>query len=114
MLFHHAGGKVFHHDICPRDQFSRDVARLRLGKIKRNAVLVAIQTDKGRTFAGEIGMLIAARIVAAIRILDLDDFGAKVGERLRAGGSGYDPREIHDQQTVEGCRHTFRPRRTVR
>ena len=88
MLFHDAGGKVFHHDICPRDQ------------MPRNAALVAIQTDKGRAFAGEIGMLIAARIVAAVRILYLDDFGAKIGERLRAGRPGDDPGEIHHQQTV--------------
>ena len=78
----------------------RDVARLWLGEIKSNAALVAIQTDKGRAFAGEIGMLIAARIVAAVRILYLDDFGAKIGERLRAGRPGDDPGEIHHQQTV--------------
>ena len=59
-------------------------------------------------------MFIAARIVAAVRVLDLDDFGAKIGQRLRAGRTGDDPGEIHDQQTVEGGRHALGSWRAIR
>ena len=101
IFLHHAGGEILHHDIRPRDQFTRDVAPLRLGEIKRDAALVSIQADEGGTLTGEIGMFIVPGIVAAVRVLDLDDFGAKIGQRLRAGRTGDDPGEIHHQQTVE-------------
>jgi hypothetical protein len=51
-------------------------------------------------------MFIGARIVAAIGVLDLDDFGPEIGQGLRAGRTGDNPGEIHDQQTVKGGRHT--------
>src|ERR1700737_4095693 len=57
---------------------------------------------------------IAARIVAAVGILDLDDFGAEIRQRLRAGGTGDDPGEIHDQETVERRRPALRSRRAIR
>ena len=89
------------------DQFACDIASLRPGEIERDTALVAIQADKGGTLAGEIGVFIAARIIAAIRIFDLDHFGAEIGQRLGAGRTGDDPREIHHQQTVPGGRRAF-------
>src|SRR3954463_10321275 len=59
-------------------------------------------------------MLIRARIVAAIGVLDLDDFGAEIGERLRTSGPGNDPGEIHHQQAIEGGRHVFAARCALR
>ena len=59
-------------------------------------------------------MFIAARIVAAIGVLDLDDFGAEIGQRLRAGRTGDNPSEIHHQQTVEGGRRAFLSWRAIR
>jgi hypothetical protein len=97
-----------------RDQFACHVACRRLGQIESDAPLVAVQADKGRTFAGEIGMFIAPRIVAAVRILNLDHLGAKIGECLRAGRASHNPGEIHDKQTFEGARHALRSRHTIR
>ena len=59
-------------------------------------------------------MFIAARIIAAIGIFDLDHFGAEIGQRLRTGRTGDDPGEIHDQQTVEGGRDALRPWYAIR
>ena len=59
-------------------------------------------------------MLIAARIIAAIRVLDLDDFGAEIRQRLGAGRTGDNPGEIHHQETVKGGRHAFPSWRAIR
>ena len=46
------------------------------------------------------------RIVTAARTLDLDDFGAEVGEQLRAPGTGQDAAEVEYLDAFEGpqCR----------
>jgi hypothetical protein len=49
-------------------------------------------------------VLIGTRVVASIGVFDLDDLCAKIGERLRARWTGNDPREVHDEQTVESLR----------
>ena len=51
-------------------------------------------------------MFIMPRIIAAIRIFDLDDLSAEIGQRLRAGRTRNDPREIDNQKTAEGGRST--------
>ena len=48
-------------------------------------------------------MLVSAGVVAAIRIFDLDDARTEIGKRLRASRAGNHPREIDDQQAIEGA-----------
>ena len=76
VLLHHAAGEILHNDIRFRDQFAGDFERRSIVEIERDAALVAIQADKGGTLAGEIGMFITARVIAAIRVreelIDLD------------------------------------------
>jgi hypothetical protein len=55
-----------------------------------------------------------SRIIAPLRIFDLDDFSAEIGQRLRAGRAGHHAGEINDQQTVEGGRNTLLSCRPVR
>ena len=95
------------------NQFTGDVACRRIGEIENDAALAAVQTDESGTLAGEIGVFIAARIIAAIRVLDLDHFGAEIGQRLGAGRTGNNPGEIHHQQTIEGGRRAFLPWRAI-
>lgn len=114
ILLHHASGEIFHHDVGLRDQFARDLARFRLGKIECDAVLAAVEADIRRALAGEISVLISARIVAAIGVLDLDYLGAELGQRLRAGRTRDDPGAIHDQETVDRGRRVVRARRAIR
>ena len=59
-------------------------------------------------------MLVVAGIVAALGVFNLDDLGAKIGQRLRAGGPGDHPGEVDDQQTIEGFRFALRARRSFR
>ena len=113
-MLHHAGGEILHDYIRPRDQFTRDVASCRISEIKRDAALIAVQTDKSSAFAGEVSVFIAPGIIASIRVLDLDDLGAKIGQGLRARRAGDHPGEIHHQQTIEGGRRALRSRRAIR
>jgi hypothetical protein len=46
-------------------------------------------------------VLIGARVVTAVGILDLDHVRAEIGERLRAGWAGDHTGEVDDQQTIE-------------
>ena len=113
-FLHHAAGEILHHDIRLRDQFARDLERRRIGEIERDAALVAIEAEEGRALAADFRVFVRPRIVAAVRVFDLDDFGAEIGERLRAGRTGDDPGEIDHQQTVEGGRLALCSRRALR
>jgi hypothetical protein len=59
-------------------------------------------------------MFVVPLRVAAVGIFDLDDLGAEIGQRLRAGRAGDDAGEIDDQQTVEGDRSALLSRRPCR
>ena len=59
-------------------------------------------------------MFIASGVVAAVGVLDLDDFSAKIGKCLGTCRSGYDTGEIHDQQPLQRDRRTLSPRRASR
>ena len=106
-LLHHAAGEILHHHIRFRDQFARDLERRGVGEVERDAALVAIEAEIGRTLAADFRVLIAARIVAAVRVFDLDDVGAEIGQGLRAGRSGNNAGEIHHQQAVERGWHAL-------
>src|SRR5690349_13003481 len=59
-------------------------------------------------------MFVRARIVATFGVLDLDDLGTKIGERLRTGGPRHDPCEVNDQEAIQGGWRTLCARLTVR
>ncbi len=63
-------------------------------EVERDAALVAIQHHERRRDAVDARLAIAARIVAAGKLLDLDDVGAHVGEHHAARGPGHDLREL--------------------
>jgi hypothetical protein len=90
----------------------RDLASLGNRKIKRYAALVTVQADERGTFARDLRMLIGARVVSAIRVLDLDDLRAEVTERLRAGGSRDHAGEVDHEHPLENgrsLRRAWRP-----
>ncbi len=113
-LLHHAAGEILHHHIRLRDELTRDLQRCRIGEVERNAALVAIETEESRALAADFGMFVGARVVAAIRVFNLDDLGAEIREGLRAGGTSDNAGEIHDQQTIEGSRFALCARRARR
>ena len=78
--------------------------RRRVGKVECDAALVAIETEKCGALAADFRVLVVTRVVTAIRVFDLDDLGAEIGERLRAGRTGNDPGKVDDQQTIQGSR----------
>ncbi len=59
-------------------------------------------------------MLIGARVVATVRIFDLDDACTEIGKRVRAGRPRHHAREIHDQQTFKCGWSACPPRGTFR
>ncbi len=78
-------GEILHHDVGLGDQLARHFKCGGIGEVERDAALVAIQGEIGGTLAADFRMLIVAGIVAAIGVFDLDDLGAEIGQRLRAG-----------------------------
>ena len=113
-FLHHAAGEILHHHVGLRDQFARNLQRRRVGEIERDTALVAIEAEKRRALAADFRVLIVPRIVAAIRVFDLDHLGAEIGQRLRTGGSGDNPGEVDNQQTIEGRRFALGARRALR
>ena len=52
--------------------------------------------------AGDEGRPPFARVVAALRVLHLDDIGAEIGEQLPGPGTGEDAGEFDDADAVKG------------
>src|SRR3546814_14455208 len=65
-----------------------------------DAALVAIVADEGRRQALIVRRPVTARVVAALRILDLHHVGAEIGQRHGAEGTRDDAREIGDADAV--------------
>src|SRR5713101_1604322 len=80
-----------------RDRFLAAVGRGVIGRVLGVAPVLVLHP--GRTEG--------ARVVARARTLDLDDFGAEIGEVLPRPGTGEHAREIEDADVRERSRHEF-------
>jgi hypothetical protein len=65
-------------------------------EVEGEAALAAVDGKKIGAFAVNKRRAPAAGVVALARLLDLDDVGAGIGERLRAMRTGQDPGEVDD------------------
>jgi len=73
-------------------------------QVKGEAALPAVDGEKIRAFAADKWRAPSARVVALLRLLDLDDVGAGIGQGLRAVRPGQDPGEVDDLDAGERLR----------
>ena len=91
-----AGGEILDHDVGLLQHLREDLAAAFAAEVQRDAALVGVeQHEVVRIHARRVGGR-TAPLVAAFRILDLDDIGAQPGERLGARGSGLELGQVED------------------
>ena len=105
---HHAHAEILDDDIRIRQQVEHDFLAFRRADIEGDALLVAVEGEEEMAFSRRAGLRHAPRVVAGRRILDLDDFGAHIGEYLRAERPRDDAREIHHLDAPERGRARLR------
>ena len=101
---HHAGPEVLHEDVEPRHEAQEQRVARAAADVDRQAPLVGVPGAEQGGVRLVAGAVRAAGPVAAPGPLDLHDVGAQPGQRLRAGGTGLELRQVEDPQTVQ-CRH---------
>jgi hypothetical protein len=92
--FERAAAVVFGQDVGLLHHGQQDLASLRMLQVEGDAALVAVQDHEGRRDPVHARLAVAARIVAAGKLFDLDHVGAHVGQHHAAGGAGHDLREF--------------------
>ena len=109
-LRQHGGGVVLDHHVGHRDQPLHQLDAARRGEIERDAELVAVDHVEGRRLLVDVeraalgcGVPTAPPIEVAAR-LDLDHFGAEVGEVARGERARPTHGEIDDAGAVEEVR----------
>ena len=93
--------KILDQHLCAGDQIGQQFAAARIPEVQRHALLVAridLPVD-----ADPVGLPGAQR-VAALRVLDLDDLRAEIGELETDHIAGNEPRQIDDAYAVERTR----------
>ncbi|MNS51230.1 hypothetical protein D3C72_838990 [compost metagenome] len=99
---------VFDQDVGLRDQFTHARRARFRGEVDGNRLLAPVARHEigghGRAavVGSQVGRAPAARIVAARRVFDLDDLGAKIGQVLGAPGAGKNARQVHDFDAAQG------------
>ena len=100
-LLHGAGLEVLGHHIGRGDQLERGLLAFGGLQIQRQAFLVAVeQREKARARAQQLARGIAVAAVA--HGLDLDDFGAQVGQHQAAAGAHDHMGELHHADAAIG------------
>jgi hypothetical protein len=94
-------GRKFSTRTSARSISASSAARQPAGEIEGDAFLVAIDAEEIRAFAVLKGRPPRARVVAALRMLDLDHARAHVGREHRAVRPREDARQIEDGHARE-------------
>ena len=98
---HHTGAEIFDHHVHRAHQLAHRLFARSIFKIERDAALVAVHAQKKHALAAQKRRAERAQLVAAMRLFDLDDVGAKVTQQHGAVGSGHHPREVEHTDTRE-------------
>src|SRR5262249_47777210 len=105
----HAGAERLDHHVVAGDEAQERLRSLRLLQIEADGALVAVE----RIETPREAVLVRrehAHVVADVRILELVDRGAEVGEDERAEGAGDEARKIEDADAGERWRvHAAQP-----
>jgi hypothetical protein len=96
-----AGREILHDDVRAAREIAHDGLRRRLAQIERDALLARVHAHEVRALI--VAALLelmrrAAHVVAAARLLDLDDARAEIGEEARAVRAGEDAREVENDE----------------
>src|SRR5262249_10743156 len=85
-LHRQVAAQVVEHGVAALDELAEDLLALRVFQIEAEAALVAVERLVEVAVAGreELRSDRAADVAAVVKILDLDDLGAEVGEVLGA------------------------------
>jgi hypothetical protein len=92
--FQGAAAVVLGQDVGLLHHGQQDLASLRMLQVEGDAALVAVQDHERRRHAVHARLAVAARIVAAGELFDLDHVGAHIGQHHAARGAGHDLREF--------------------
>ena len=104
VLLQHARPEVLDQDIGIGEQLVHDRLAVRFGEVQRDTLLAPVVGHEEVTLAiGPAGARAGAlaRVVSAVGILDLDDFGSHVRKHLGAHGPRDHAGEINDTNAVE-------------
>jgi hypothetical protein len=97
-LLQRVGAEALHQDGGRFDELQQQRDRLGLAQLEREALLVA-----GVELPVQLHAFRAPRAQRVARLgLDLDHFGAEIGEHAREGVAGHQPREVEDANASEG------------
>src|SRR5690606_7768274 len=101
---------VLYQDVAARGQFAHQLLPGRAGDVDGDGLLAAVGGGVVGRVGGVVAMRVAgpgrapgARVVAAAGALDLDDFGAQVGQVLGAPGPGQDAAQVEHAQVRQGA-----------
>src|SRR5687768_8554279 len=103
--------EILDEDIGARSEALDETAVALVGKVRRHRTLAPVAAMKvgGRKRAAVLsfneGRSPGAGVVAALRMLDLDDVGAEIGEDLAGPGSGKNASKHKDADAVERREH---------
>ena len=100
-LFHGAVAEVLGEDVGVAHHAQQDLASARVLEVDRDAALVAVHHQERRRDAVDARLAVAARIVAARQLLDLDHVRAHVGQHHAAGRPGHDLRQLEHAHARE-------------
>ena len=100
-LFHRAASVVLDQYVRLSHEPQQDRAPLGTLEIERESALVAVQHQERRRHAVDTRFAIAARVVAAGQLLDLDHVGTEVREQRAAGRARHDLRELEHAHARE-------------
>ena len=87
--------------VGPRAELAGQRAVDGVGQVERDRALVAVQAEVVGALAVVPGRAPGARVVAAVRPLDLDHVGAEVAEQHRRQRAGEHAREVGDENPVQ-------------
>jgi len=104
-LFERALAKVLDDDVCVSDEAPHDLESTRVFEVHREAALVAVQDHERHRLAVNRRLPIAAHVVSARELLDLDHVGAHIGEQEAAGGTRHDLRDLDYLDAVQDSCH---------
>ena len=108
--------EVLDHHVAAFGEFAHQRLSCGAGEIDGNRFLVAVRAQKVGRVAGVLTVAVfqerrapQTRVVATAGALDLDDFGAKVAQRLAGPGAGEHARQVQDAQVRQraGSRGLF-------
>ena len=91
-----AGAEILQEHVRLLDQLAEQLLAARRFQVERQAALVGVEQEEKEAVAVLDVAHVAARHIAALRLLELDHVGAEKAEDLRAGGPRLVVRHVDD------------------